>query len=208
MNSLVPEKLKNICFAAGFTRRGKAFFRVAGDGVFQVIKLKYERVFRADLICIGLFSMYDQLLPQWFTATGCIPRYSVVECAIQATMPLVAAPPMSMQIDLLQSKVMLWLDSIDTQKKLSIAVGKVDRRWNDGLKFGPYLACGEANHAKKVAREILAQHATQLEQDFVWFDLLAMLDRADPAEIGSYLKANYARNMEYAKFCIKTPKQA
>lgn len=222
MDILFRNELKNGCIASGFTQKGQSFFRVIGDGVLQVIKCKYERKLRGDIIYIGLFSMYGDLQPQWFTASGCIPRYSITNCYYQNNMPLVFAIPMQTQIDMLGSQVIHWLDSIDTQKKLIRAISMLDPRWNDRLKIGAYLACGEVNHAKKVVREILSQcdfgrisrnqyredsnGLLILKRDQEGGDfqaLLEMIDRADPAEIDAYLKENYARNLTYAKFCIK-----
>ena len=215
-------ELQKLCLESGFQKRGKAYFRIVGDGVLQVIKSEYERVFRAEVINIGLFSMYDVLLPQWFTATGCIPRYSVVNCFYQNNMPLVCAPSYSLQINMLRERVINWLDSIDNQKKLIMAITKLDCRWNDELKIGPYLACGEINHAKKVVREIVGQHSFaweskvaaqddlskraiirhKLEDDALYW-LLELISRENPNEIEAYLKKNYERNMGYARFCTK-----
>lgn len=137
-------------------------------------------------------------------------------------MPLVFAVPLQTQLDMLGSQVLPWLDSIDTQKKLIRTITKLDPRWNDSLKIGPYLACGEMNHAKKVVREILAQHdfgrisrsryredsnglliLKREQEDDNLQALLEMIARGDPNEINAYLKDNYSRNMEYAKFCTK-----
>lgn len=43
-----------------------------------MIKFEYERCFMDYSLEFGMFSMYDDLKPQWFTSTGCIPRYSVM----------------------------------------------------------------------------------------------------------------------------------
>ena len=221
MNQLYHKELQALCLAAGFTKRGKAYFRIVGDGVLQVIKSQYERGFQAEELKIGLFSMYGDLLPQWFTSPGCIPRYSVMNCFRQDCLPVAFLPDWKIQIAMLRDRVMNWLNSIDNQKKLITAITKIEPWWNDSLKIGPYLVCGEHNHAKKVVREILNQHEfawarnmeiqdytertiTRLEQEnhnLVY--LLRMIDRDDPAEIDAYLKENYTRNMGYAKFCIK-----
>lgn len=214
---LLREELKTLCNGSGFVRRGQAFFRLRGDGVLQVIKCRYERHLRGSVIAVGLFSMYGPLEPQWFTSSGCIPRYSVTNCAQLNNRPLVCAAPLGEQLELLRSRVLPWLDSIATQKDLLRAILKLDPRWNDGQKLGPYLACGQYNHGKKVLREILFQHdfagihrsgfpesanaPTSRDEDLRM--LSEQLDREDPGQITAYLQRNLARNMEYAKFCMK-----
>lgn len=223
MDIMLDQKIKQLCIFSGFTSKGKTFFRIVGDGVLQIVKCKHQRSLQRDVIYIGLLSMYDSLQPQWFTASGSIARYSIVNCYHQNNMPLVFAVPIQTQIDMFCSKVLPWLDTIDTQKKLCRAINTLDRRWNDSLKIGPYLACGEVNHAKKVVREILAQHDFSRLQRIQYHEessgerslqrdqadtelqcLLEMIDRADVSEIESYLKANYLRNMEHARFCIRS----
>ena len=208
LDKLLFEELKRQCAACGFARKGKAFFRVHGDGVLQVIRCKYERALRGDLLSVGLFSLYGDLQPQWFTASGCITRYSAENCAQQSNRPVTCALPMQIQLELLETRVQPWLDTIDSQKKLIRAISRLDPRWNDGLKLGPYLACGEVNHARKVLREILNQHdfarynGTRESGNFDHLlTLQDILNRDDPAELRSYLTQNYKRNMQYAKFC-------
>lgn len=221
MDILIRNELKKVCIASGFTQKGQSFFRLIGDGVLQVIKCKYERKLRGDIIYIGLFSMYSDLQPQWFTASGCIPRYSITNCYYQNNIPLVFAIPMRTQIDMLGSQVIQWLDSIDTQKKLIRAISKLDPRWNDILKVCPYLVCGEHNHAKKAIREILSQHDFLRSNGYQYIEdsngltflkreqedvnlsvLLEMISNGAANEINSYLKENYARNMVCARFCM------
>lgn len=222
MNTTKFNMLHHICVTAGFTKRGKAYFRINGDGVLQVIKLQYERAFSEKILSVGLFSMYGRLEPEWFTSIGCITRYDILNCYDQTERSLVFAPAIDVQVDMLRRKALSWLDSIVTQKQLITAITKLDRSWNDDLKFAPYLACGEINHAKKVVREILAQHefayysrsmmgdhpsldvlAREEQEDNDLYQLLKMIDRADPEEINNYLQSNYARNRGYAKFCMK-----
>ena len=222
MDSFFRDELKKLCIASGFTRKGQTYFRVIGDGVLQVIKCKYERNLRGDIISVGLFSMYGYMQPQWFTASGSIPRYSIANCYDQNNMPLVFAVSLQTQLDMLSRKVLPWLDSIDTQKKLIRAISKLDPRWNDGLKIGPYLACGEHNHAKKVIREILSQHdfarmnrsldiedpggltfLKREQEDDDLYEMMEMISREDYGAVNTYLKRNYERNMVYAKFCTE-----
>lgn len=222
MDMYLFDELKKRCIASGFAQKGKTFFRLVGDGVLQIIKCKYQRNLGGDIISIGLLSIYGYLHPKWFTASGSIPRYSITNCFYQNNMPLIFAVPFHAQLDMLDSQVLPWLDSIDTQKKLIRAITKLDPRWNDRLKIGPYLACGEMNHAKKVVREILAQHDSGWISNSQYCEdsngllilkkeqegdnlqtLLEMILREDPDEINTYLKDNYARNMDYAKFCVR-----
>ena len=69
--------LKDALQGTGFVRRGSAFFRVWGDGVFQVLKFEHHSIFEVHDLSVGIFSMYGRLDPKWFTSTGCIPRGSV-----------------------------------------------------------------------------------------------------------------------------------
>ena len=211
---------KSICRAYDFVQRGDTFFRVWGDGVLQVVRCRRERPLYEDVILVGLFSMYGELMQQWFTSLGAIPRYSVLNCFQQNEIPLIYAPALSVQLDMLRTGVMPWLNSIDTQKKLVTAITKLDSRWNDDLKIGPYLACGEDNHAKKVIKEILAQHRiADSNRGYVTEDyrlcrqkedaaLYALIDMIDEGEknIQRYLHENYERNISYAKFCMRKEK--
>ncbi len=221
MDVLFRNELNRICSASGFTQKGQSYFRLIGDGVLQVIKCKYERKLGGHIIYIGLFSMYSDLQPQWFTSSGCIPRYTIDNCYYQNNMPLVFAIPLQIQMEMLESQVIPWLDTIDTQKKLLKAILKLDPRWNDILKIGPYLVCGEHTHAKKVIREILSQNNFMITKEYHYVEdsnglmflkkeqedvdigvLLEMISRGATNEINSYLNKNYARNMVYAKFCM------
>lgn len=57
LSAALSEELKNLCVENGFHRRRNAYFRVIGDGVFQVIKFEYEpRSFCPYHLQIGLFS--------------------------------------------------------------------------------------------------------------------------------------------------------
>ena len=69
--------LKNALKGTGFVRRGSAFFRVWGDGVLQVLKFERHRGDRVHSLSVGVFSMYGNLYPEWFTSCGCIPRGSI-----------------------------------------------------------------------------------------------------------------------------------
>lgn len=68
--------IRDICMGHGFKQKQKAFFRIYGDGVFQVLKYEFtHRPFYTERLLLGIFSMYGELQSQWFSCTGCIPRY-------------------------------------------------------------------------------------------------------------------------------------
>ncbi len=219
MDEVLFQRMQELCKSAGFTKKGKAFFRVLGDGVLQVIKCRYERAFRADLVCIGLQSMYAPLQPKAFTATGCTVSYPIAICYHSNGFPTLFAPSMEEQLDMLKNGVIPWLGTIDTQKKLVTAISKLDGRWNDSAKIGPFLACGEHNHAKKVIKEIIGAHSYAMvrstrPRDASVEDMVAKVRKENPpyygiieiidmgeAAIAAYLQANYEANMCYAKFC-------
>ena len=207
------EQLCSICAEAGFARKGNAFFRIVGDGVLQIVRPRYEQAFRAYVIFVGLLSMYDRLTPRHFTATGCAAHYPVTNCASRNGIPLIIAPDLAVQTELLRAKVIPWLDSLDTQKALVQAISQLDPRWNDARKIGPFIACGQINHARKVIKEIIGQHAyaqarsltrqtaPAIDQESQIYSLLALLNRNDTNEIDAFLRENYAQNLNFAKFC-------
>ena len=207
------EQLCSICAEAGFARKGNAFFRIVGDGVLQIVRPRYERAFRTYVIFVGLLSMYDRLTPWHFTATGCVAHYPVTNCASRNGIPLIFAPDLAVQTELLRAKVIPWLDSLDTQKALVQAISQLDPRWNDARKIGPFIACGQINHARKVIKEIIGQHAyaqarsltrqtaPAIDRESQIYSLLALLNRNDPDEIDAFLQENYAQNLNFANFC-------
>lgn len=226
MDELLYDKMKEICESAGFVRKGKVFFRVWGDGVLQVVKCQYERAFQSYLICVGLQSMYAQLQPKHFTAGGCMANYSVTQCHYLNRVPMVFAPYMEVQLDMLKNGVLPWLNTIDTQKKLVTAITKLDNRWNDARKIGPFLACGESNHAKKVIKEIIGAHSFAMVRsvaprdvsvaDMVskvraenppFYGIIELIDMGEAA-VSAYLQANFEENMGHAKLIVKKQKES
>ena len=157
----------------GFIRRGGAFFRIQGDGVLQVIKFEYERVMEEYDLSVGLFSLYGELLQQWFTSGGCIPRYSVVNF-INERNPIISESRNDVvyermispeeQIEILIDKGVPWLDEIKTQRQLAEGICWFDKQdgkevlWNDDLKIAPFLASEQKNKAIRVISAILQQH--------------------------------------------------
>ena len=227
------KRFTQACTDRGFTRRGKAFFRVLGDGVLQVLKFEYQPGFPGSHdLCTGLFSLYGELMEQWFTSGGCIPRYEIVKLiGLHSTTILHEKDGFvtfeeitpEQQLDILIEKGFPWLDQITTQKLLVEAICEMDKHWNDDLKFAPWMASGDYESAAKVIRAILAQHNDALEsnlrwmqgeqakcyrersaeEDALWQQKLDMAERGDPNEIRAYLEKNYSENREYAKFCMK-----
>lgn len=172
LNINTSNELARVCQQHGFTKRGKAFFRVHGDGVLQVIKFEYERCGELYLLYIGLFSMYGELEPQWFTSSGCIPRYCVtllqnVRDVLRSkeVFGITYYDPVSPeeQLEILIEKGFPWLDSIDTQEKLLDGICYLESvensvRWNDFEKVAPCLSTNQFDKAELVVCSILQQH--------------------------------------------------
>lgn len=167
------EEFNNICVASGFFRRGKAYFRVVGDGVLQVLKFERESTRSVPCLSVGLLSMYAELQRQWFSSNGCIPRYNIVtlgnydspqvmlsvaECTVYCTI----SP--EVQLDILRRKGLPWLNTITTQSQLVSQICALDVLrykkviWNDLEKYAPYLHSGDRASAIKVIDAILDQH--------------------------------------------------
>lgn len=166
--------LREMAKEHGFHTRGKAHFRVIGDGVLQVIKFEYEnRAIIDHILYVGLFSMYSKLLPRWFTSGGCIPQYGVyrfigkndIGCNPDGSEQLFVNKALTRedQLQVLSEYVFDILDEITTQKVLVKSMCQLDCvthgiSWNDYLKFSPFLHCGELHNAEKVMTAIIKQH--------------------------------------------------
>ena len=209
----------------GFVRRGNAYFRVHGDGVVQVVR--YQRQSDGYYLYMGLHSMYGELMKQWFTSVGCIPRYEVLLLDGKRFLPdpweRKGLDTNRMQADLLRDKGIAFLNGIQAQRELADAIFSLDGRWNDGMKTAPLLACGDYENAALVLKAIIDQHEavrqhkqeTLSAEDFRqhherwepvtahFRELLEMVRREDPAEIQDWLDRNLAKNRQYAKFCMK-----
>lgn len=174
------EELKSMCIENGFHRRGRAFFRISGDGVLQVIKNEYQVRGYPHNLSIGLFSMYGELRQQWFTSGGCIPKYSVVNL-IGKKDPNVLIPSgsdsirsailLEEQLRILKNTGFDWLNSITTQEQLANGICQLDTLcckqiiWNDPFKFEPFLCSGDLESAAKVIDAILSQHKSAAESN-------------------------------------------
>jgi hypothetical protein len=206
---------------ASFVKRGAAYFRVHGEGILQVIK--YEKDHAGKNLNIGLFSMYSELMPQWFTSAGCIPRYSIFDLVDHRALNSCS------DTEFLITTALPWLESIDTHRKMLDGLFLLETNnggntlWNDELKIAPYLMCRDYLSAEKVISAILDNHRNarkmnkplyynaieyqkyvdrRMEEDQDLFVLLDMIQKRDEQKMNAYLKDNYVRNVKLAKFCI------
>lgn len=170
----ISNKLAEICLPKGFVRKGNAFFRIQGDGILQVIKPDKIRYYSEFDISIGLFSMYSKLLPQWFSSSGCIPKYEVVNFIglgsavymknLGGERYTTRIITMEQQLEVLRSLVLPFLDAIISQKQLAEGICELDRKqcgtvlWVDTLKLAPFLCCENYDMAYKVANAIQHQY--------------------------------------------------
>ncbi len=159
--------LSDICLSNSFVKRGKAFFRIYGDGVLQTIKFQYERVFSHYELYFGLQSMYSEPCKNNFTSIGCIPRFyvflpegknsAVTSKEVNGIKEINIDPPL-IQIEHLKNHTMKLLNSIATQESLANALCRLNPIWIDSEKIAPFLAQNKLGCAEKVINSILYQH--------------------------------------------------
>lgn len=231
--------LKELCKIKGFASRGKAFFRVQGDGVLQVLKYEKVRYHSVHEISIGLFSLYDELKPAWFTASGCIPRYRTIifqgkrSAAYLEKIGNVCywrTVSFESQLEALKKQVIPFLDGIQSQAQLAEGICQLDKleacgtiRWNDDLKFVPWLYAKDYESARRVMQAILDQHRSVLEskkrylspdefqifyeqrqsEDIQLWKKLEMAELEDTELIQKYFLENYQKNCELARFAMR-----
>lgn len=204
------KKLSQFCANKGFYKRGNAFFRKHGDGVLQVIKYRKSTYpWKQEYISIGIFSLYGELMPQWLTSAGCIPRYEPRWLDPEVRKKTIEASAsnhytqddidviFNWELDLafVERVVLPYLDSVDTQKKAVEAIMFLDAEasgayrtpvlWNDILKFAPFLYSGDYENAEKVIQSILDQHAHAFESNAKHFtpeQFAAYMERNRPGE--------------------------
>lgn len=176
----LAELLSGSAISHGFTRRGNAFFRVVGDGIFQCIKFSWEPAIENYSLGFGLLSMYSDLHPQHFTSGGCLNTHSVsMVMDRKNTWEMLADEGVlpARQIAVLDTLGYSWLDSITTQAQLSRALCELDRkkmrciRWNDWQKLYAFLASNNYESAEHVICATLKQHASGGEKiwpDYPW----------------------------------------
>lgn len=164
MNASVISEMRRYLFV----ERGTAMFRVWGDGVLQVVKFEGAPG-GVKRLKIGLFSLYSELIPQWFTSQGCIPRYHISNVIGQrgSYFPIPAnmrARHIAAQEEILLTSGIPWLNEIDTQKKLIDGLVFLETsdtgsiHYVDALKIAPYLAFRDYDSAEHVIASILEQH--------------------------------------------------
>lgn len=221
------DDFKTICIENGFRFRGKACFRVIGDGVLQVLKYNKSRIPYNPILELGLFSLYGSIESGELTSLGCIPRYWIYNLAHPyeaAAEFLLIGPEMEKQMGVLKEKGFHWLDTIASQSALADAICKLDIAtfnsicWNDMDKFAPFLKCGDFANAEKVIQAIIEQYLSAWHskseglksetweahtKDMLAFkELLEMACSRNEKKINEYLMENYDTNLKKVKFCM------
>lgn len=127
------------------------------------------------------------------------------------------------QVYILTEKVLPWLNDMTSQSLAAKAMYKITPVPNDSLRFDAHLAAGEWIEAEQTISAILKQHAdarvswkrtfpedkyaeTVARQEAKDVPLKAahkMVQEKDEDAISGYLRENYKRNCELAKFCMK-----
>ena len=161
---------------AGFVKRGSAYFRVIGDGVFQTVKYCYEAHMEYRPLYFGLQSLYSEMRKLWFTSFGCIPGYTVfLFDEMKNGIPIYREHPILLkrfsngatkeeQNAIFLERVLPWLDSIQTQTALLEALMILDTAeygeifWGCGQKVFVNLACKNYDLAEYEINSILQQH--------------------------------------------------
>lgn len=178
MNIDFDNLLKEKNFVLRKSSSSKVYFRVYKDGVFQVLKFHNERRTYTPTINIGLFSLYGELMEQWFTVSGCIPRYEIVNLVVKRktsslkcantikSIPFVVPDNISIsrQIEILCNDGISFLDAINDQPSLLQGIIRLEYRslhyqWNDTLLFPAFLACGDWQRSDMVLSACIEQHS-------------------------------------------------
>ncbi len=127
------------------------------------------------------------------------------------------------QVHILTEKVLPWLNNMTSQSLAAKAMYEIDPVPNDSLRFDAHLAAGEWIEAEQTMSAILKQHADaqaswkrtfsqdeyeemvaeQAVRDEPLIAAHKMVQEKDKEAISSYLRENYKRNCELAKFCMK-----
>ena len=127
------------------------------------------------------------------------------------------------QVHILVEKVLPWLNQMTNQSLAAKAMYDIEPIPNDSLRFDAHLAAGEWIEAEQTMSAILKQHAdaqASWERHFSkdkFAEMVArqeardvplkaahkMVQEKDEEAIFSYLRENYKRNCELAKFCMK-----
>lgn len=127
------------------------------------------------------------------------------------------------QVHILTEKVLPWLNDMTSQSLAAKAMYKITPVPNDSLRFDAHLAAGEWIEAAQTMSAILKQHADaqaswkrtfsegkyaemvarQEVRDVTLKAAHKMIQEKNEDAISGYLKENYKRNCELAKFCMK-----
>ena len=212
---------------AGFSKRGAAFFRVCGSDVLQVLLYtKNESPFHSEVISVGLFSLYSELLPQWLTARGCIPSYNsryisaprwelehaYKEASVKSLSLLEDVLVFHFHLDDFVNCTIPFLNTINTQKKMLEGIDFLEYvscsqkpenpkdalRWTDMNKYAPYLFERQYDQAERIAQTLLdLWHVDQLDQD------LSDLDPRAEALRQKILLARGGNPQEIQTFLVK-----
>lgn len=202
-------RLGEILLPQGFTRRGHAFFRVQGKDVLQVVKFERERGLGdfCYYLNVGLFSMYEEIRPQWLTSTGCIPshfvgllygerdafrlKYGLIDSKQYASFNFISYDE---QLLMLTEKWIPFLNDIDNQEKLIRAMITLDIQNNadpdtqpDLRKYAPYLYIGNREAAMNTIDNYFRQRRISESN---WDDLDLLLKAGQPND-ESYLRDFY-----------------
>lgn len=127
------------------------------------------------------------------------------------------------QVHILTEKVLPWLNDMTSQSLAAKAMYRISPVPDDSLRFDAHLAAGEWTEAEQTMYAILKQHADaraswkqtfsrdkyeemvarQEARDEPLMAAYKMVQEKDEDAISSYLRENYKRNCELAKFCMK-----
>ena len=253
LESCYSNRLADLCKKNGFIRKGTAFFRIHGDGVFQSIAFRYTSHFWHYSLNFTILSLYnDYAKYTWaFSPMKSVFHHSIcklinhrmeIEIDRFGDIPgrvLMVYP--NRQLDILESVGFNYFDSINTQEKLVKTLCNLDNVgindekdhiiWGDWHKLAPFLCCNDYKNADRVIcahlwRGINSRYFSEkqiglpkppwTEDAFLqyspWFKaedeeyvtIHRWITNNDTVQIQSYLKANYERNLQRAKFCIGT----
>ena len=178
------QDLKEVMLKEGFIKKHNTYFRIFGDGVFQIVK--WDKVARGEPLelRIGLQSLYSELRQEWFDPIHCITRYSIALFAgmkdtvkiIKSDNNILTLQKMSEyeQIDLVQTSVLTRLNKVVTQAELvniMCELDTIDRgsvNWLDMDKYAAFLCIHDYQSAVKVVQTIIDQHteARAINQEY------------------------------------------
>ena len=160
----------------GFIKRSagtvKAFFRIYGDGVLQIIQFKKEHNGSYRVINIGLISLFGKIEESWLTCLRCIPRYEVLTLEKRKAFSTGYVQGMKYestiivseeeQAEVLCDKGIAFFNKVSDQAMLIKGVKQLENGrflWNDTLLFPAFLACGDWQRSDMVLSACIEQHS-------------------------------------------------